>query len=389
MRNVKNVLGYLGCICIAAAVGYYIDGTVGIILTIALSIAFVLSLAVTLVVKGFISVEISTDKTLLVKGEHITLSVMLSKKIPIPAPIIEIEADCSKQLAPDNGTFFAVSLAGTERNVVKIPFTANYSGAATVRISSLMISDYLGIFRFKMKMNQSLEEKISIYPDIPDVVVQTDFLKTASQFSDNDDDEEETDETAIGATGMPGYNHRQYEPGDPIKRINWKLSSKRDIYMVRLDEKVCGAGQMFFLDCTKTEETENALKIKDNVIEATLAMFTMLIREGREATFFYYKDNMWLKAEIHNMGDVYALQEEFSDFEPSEPASVIPPEIISSMKTPICFSTASAEYPQSAVDAVSAYPDLLMLSSEMAGLQNICPNLWTVSEDFEFKKQSK
>lgn len=69
MKTVKNLLGYIGCICITVMVAYFIDGTAGIILTAAMICAFVISLAVTLVVRRFLKVEISLSRDLLGKGD--------------------------------------------------------------------------------------------------------------------------------------------------------------------------------------------------------------------------------------------------------------------------------------------------------------------------------
>ena len=50
--------------------------------------------------------------------------------------------------------------------------------------------------------------------------------------SDND---EEAEEGSVSG-GFPGYEHRGYEPGDPLNRINYKLSAKKRTLMVRRDE---------------------------------------------------------------------------------------------------------------------------------------------------------
>lgn len=388
MKTLKSLLGYIGCICITVAVAYYIDGTAGIILTIALICALVLSLLLTLIVKHSIRAEVSVDRDLLIKGEELVCSVKLSKKIILPAPVIEIEASSTPHLHIVKGHIYKGVVAGTETTEIKIPFTAVHSGAAEVRILRLTLTDFLGIFAFPLPLlpDQAVV-KTAVYPNIPDTGVQTDFLKTASQFGADDDEEEESEEIAVGSTGMPGYEHRQYYPGDPIKKINWKLSSKRDIYMVRLDERVYAAGQMFFLDCPKLEENDYILSVRDNVIEGALAMFSMLVRDGREASFFRFSEGLWLRTDIHTMADVYILQEQLASFAPAVPSHTVPPEIINSGKSPICFTAAVSDSPRTAVEITSQCPDSLIISAASANLQNICPNLWTISTEFEFKKQ--
>jgi uncharacterized protein (DUF58 family) len=285
--------------------------------------------------------------------------------------------------------FYSGSIAGKETTEIKIPYTARHFGLAEVRISKVTIDDFLGIFSFKVPIPEERRMiRVSVYPDIPDTGVQIDLLKTASQYSSTDDEEEETEEIAVGSTGMPGYEHRQYYPGDPIKKINWKLSSKRDIYMVRLDEKVSSAGQMFFLDCPKAEEDDYFLSVRDNVAEGALAMLSMLVREGREAEFYFFSDSAWQGVTVRTDADVYLLQEKLADFSPSEPPQLMPPEISASGKTPICFTAATAETDSSAVTIAAQCPDSLIISSAESGLQNISPNFWTVSADYEFTKQA-
>lgn len=389
LNVVKAFFSYIGCIIMALGVMYYLDGTAGMILTAALICAFIISFVLTLIVRKSIVVDITADKTVLVKGEELNCLVKLANELPLPAPIIEIESGCSAHFLQSTTSLYKGALAGRTANIIKIPVKAMHSGEAYVMVKQVTLTDYLGILRFKLNIpEESSVFKAAIYPDIPDTAVQTDFLKTTNRFQSNDDEEEESDETAINSTGMPGYDHREYFPGDPIKRINWKLSSKRDIYMVRLDEQIRGAGQMFFLDCPPVEEDDRILTVRDCVIEGALTMFTMLVRENREATFFYCSDGLWLAHEIHNLNDVYALQEILSAYTPCNVPSVIPPEIIASGKTPICFSATVGEKPSSALQIALQCPDVLMICARAAEMPQLGVDLWNISEEFEFSRQA-
>ena len=387
-RTVTAFMSYLGCIGIAFVVMYYLNGTVGILIATALGCAFFISVAATLTVMHSVKAEVKLDKPSVSKGETLKCIIVLRKNMIIPVPIIDIHISCTPQLSKETD-ICRVSLAGKEINTVEIPLTAKYSGAAEVRIDDVLIGDYLGIFRFRLKnAAANTVMKLSVYPNIPDVPVQTDFLKTAVLFSDNDDDEEETDETAMGQTGQPGYDYREYYPGDSIKRINWKLSSKRDIYMIRLDEKVTESGQIFFFDSPKLSENDLTLSVHDNVIEGMLAVFTMLVREGKETTFFFAKKDIWYKVDIRNLSDIYTLQEMLSSFEPCTVKNAFPPEIVSIGKTPICFTTATSDFPDSAAQIVSEIPGILMISAVSSGLSKLTSEMWVISDDFELKKQS-
>ena len=390
MKNIKkqtisSLFAYLGCIGMAFLVMYIINGTVGVLLVTALCTALALSLISALLVINSVKINLQTDKQVLFKNESLNCSVSMTKNILIPAPMIEIYINCTPQLSKEIELCRA-SLAGRETNTISIPVTAKYSGSARIRIAEAFVCDYFGIFRFRIKkgiLNDSV--KISVYPNIPEVPVQTNFLKTAVLFS-TDDNEEETNETALTPTGQPGYDHREYYPGDPIKRINWKMSSKKDVYMVRLDEKLAGGGQVFFLDIPETEENDKNLSVRDRVIEGMLEVFTMLVREGRETVFFLADGDKWHKTDIRTPADIHNIQQQLSDFTPNSSQNPIPPEISGMGKTPICFTSAVAEYPQSAVSIVSEMPEILLICSSESKLPHITSELWIISEGFELKK---
>ncbi|MBR1724750.1 MAG: hypothetical protein IJ723_07025, partial [Ruminococcus sp.] len=111
------------------------------------------------------------------------------------------------------------------------------------------------------------------------------------------------------------------------------------------------------------------------------------IREGREATFFFPREGVWTGVDIRAIGDVYAIQELLGEFRPDKTPSLIPGEITAAGKVPICFTAATADHSASAVQIASASTDALIICALSSGLQSISTNMWTISDEFEFKKQ--
>ncbi len=389
MRTLSSAASFLGCLAIAYIVMYLINGTAGILIQTALVFACALSLIVMfmeLIIHN-INIEFKLDKLSVSKGETLKCIVGFQKKIPFLAPIIEIHISCTSHLAKDYDICKA-ALFSAKTETLEIPLTAKYSGGAQVKIDDVFMCDYLGIFRIRLKrFKENSVMELSVYPNIPDVPIQTDFLKTAVLFSNTDDEEEETNDTALTQTGQPGYDHREYYPGDPIKRINWKISSKRDIYMIRLDERIAESGQVFFLDSPQIPEDEYALSVRDNVIEGMLAVFSMMVREGKEVIFFYAKKGSWLRMDIRNMADIIALQDELSGFKACAAKDVVSPEMLGLGKTPICFTIANFDHAQSASQISSLMPQVLMICSEHSGLPRLTSDMWIISDNFELKKQ--
>lgn len=387
LKTISSVLSYSGCIVISLMVMYYLDGTIGVFLVSALTFALILSLLLTLIARKTLEIRISTDSKAAAKGERINCVVKLNNSFILPVPVVEVELECSPQIDLGRVSVFKGAVMGRMGNTIRIPMRAAHSGLAEVRVKRVGLSDFLGIFTFNMKLPEDeLSFKAAVYPDIPDAVVQTDFLKTANRFSSNDDEEEESGETSQLPTGTAGYDHREYVPGDPIKRINWKLSSKRDVYMIRLDEQIHGTGQLFFLDCPVMDDTDETLGVRDTVIEGALAMFSMLVREGRDATFYFCKDGAWIENEIHEQGDVLRLQEMLADYAPCEPPALVPEQIGAAAKTPICFTAALKDNAYNASQIAAMYPEALIISAFEAGVALENGVQWAITEDFEFTK---
>lgn len=361
-----------------------IDGTIGMVLTYALLIAFVVSLLMTLAVFRSIKVSADLDRYAASKGDTVTFEIKISNGIFLPAPLIEVEVENSAHFSAESESIRQAAVTGKSTNTLRFSLKAIHSGKAHVKIKSIKITDYLGIFSFKLH-GENEEMSAAIYPVIPELSVLTNLVKVESQFSSNDD-EEESEETSAIPTGLAGYDHRDYVPGDPLKRINWKLSSKRDVLMVRLDERIRGSGRTFLLDCPVAEENDETLTVRDNVIEGALAFLCSLLAEGRDASFFYCKQGLLMSIDVHAMQDVYQLQEELADLEPCDTLSVLSGGPAEFKGAPICFTAAMGGNSSSAEGIVSRFPDSMIISSHCASLPLISSNQWVLSDEFELNK---
>lgn len=246
----KNLLGYLTCVAVAILLRVYINGSGGTLVLYLLAIAFVISLAALLITKRKLVAAIKLSTEISAKNEEFDADIMLLNAIRIiPSCVVEVTAECTDNIGAVSPLEFKTIVAGGRQQSVSVKLKTRYAGLGTVKIKSIHLHDYLGIITLHLDSSryEKAVGKIKIMPNIPDTGSQTELLKATSENASFDDNESESDENALGLTGVPGYDHRQYEIGDPLKRINWKLSSKRDELMVRLDEKVTASSQAFSL----------------------------------------------------------------------------------------------------------------------------------------------
>ena len=93
LETIKALFSYIGAVGMALVVMWLWNGAAGILIAATLIIAFVLSLAETLIVKRFVEVDISIDKPIVSKGYQLNCIVRMSKTTFLPVPVIEVSID--------------------------------------------------------------------------------------------------------------------------------------------------------------------------------------------------------------------------------------------------------------------------------------------------------
>ncbi len=252
-------------------------------------------------------------------------------------------------------------------------------------LKSVRLIDYLGIISCELDGRgiENARASMKIMPMIRDAGVQAEVLKSTSENAAvNEEEDEESDEAAIGLTGIAGYDHRKYEVGDPLKRVNWKLSSKKDELMVRLDDKVLTATQDFILDYPIYHNFDRNYYLNaDKIIEASLSMLSMLLMQGYESSYTYYLDG-WKTVEVGDEKSLLFLQEELAGIRPT-PLEARYEKITQADSTVICFTVCVNQMLQE-LSVFHQSKGCSLVVTEMSGIGKICGSMWKVNDDLEF-----
>jgi len=382
----KSLFGYIFCIAVAILMAVMIDGRGGVLIALTLIIGLLVSVIYQKWFTKKVSLEISTKHNLLAKGDIIEVKLTLTKLSRLPSPIFETDLKCSGQISAIDGTGRRFSLTpGQRTRTVTIELKADYSGKAFIELERFEIVDFLGFTHFIVPFDrEKLRLDLKIMPKVPDTGTQLEVIRTVTDNIGFDDSEDETSETAMGSTGTPGYDHRNYVPGDPLKKINWKLSSKRGIYMVRLDERLAVTSQVFILDLPMLSDmSQYSYKRADIIIEGALAMLSMLSQQGLETDMYFFTEGSWHCFPVKALGDVYSLAELLADNQPYISEHRIPPEALKH-GTALCFTSIRAE-DQALSAELSSFGGLVFIVSQDSGFRAGSGDIWTCSEEFEFK----
>ncbi|MBP0973220.1 MAG: DUF58 domain-containing protein [Oscillospiraceae bacterium] len=286
----KLVFGLSAMAAMAYLFTFYLDADIGVVVIAFLLIAPILSVLLAWLSARKITAELSSPHTLQ-KGKHFGAVVKLYSDSKLPVPFLRVGLEPDANFVPDDARM--VQSAMTSAEPLEIPFgmTAVYPGCGKIRPAQLVVSDYLGLFRFRVKQSPEPLE-VGVIPVIPSLTGAGLMLHNVSDIVLTSDDDEEETSAQFSTQSMPGYIHRDYVPGDNLKRINWKLSAKRQKLMVRMDEAVSAVRPSVILDL-EPEDTEEGLKRREILMEGSLGFLMLLVRQGIACTMHFSSGGAW------------------------------------------------------------------------------------------------
>jgi hypothetical protein len=184
-----------------------------------------------------------------------------------------------------------LSLARCTQKTFTFDVDAETGGHGEISLEYVYSCGFLGFLRTTLKEELPPPISVGVIPEIPQIKASSQlFRNIADVVLTSDDDEENNTAMLFSANTSPGYEHREYVQGDPLKRINWKLSSKKDTLMVRLDEAVASVQPMIVLDLYRSSKANVSAAIKDEeqIIRSVFGLLSLLVRQGIASTLIYY-----------------------------------------------------------------------------------------------------
>jgi hypothetical protein len=203
--------------------------------------------------------------------------------------------------------------------MVEKTYTAEIWGETRLGITSLAVRDYFGMFEFVYEDTQNLFSKsISISPALNEPK-KNDLLAYIANEAVSDEGEDETS-GEINLFAQPGYTHRQYVPGDPLKRVNWKILAKTGKFMVRENEYLKSCDLVILLDDKGLRGSlpemgqKRAALLEERIIEAVLANLISMVNQNLTCKVYYFFQGDWREEEVSDQAGVVSLQKIFSKY---------------------------------------------------------------------------
>lgn len=380
---ISKILLYLTAIGFGLFFALYMSASVGWTFVYILVCAPIFSFLVTFVIHKIKCVTIRADvsRSMLYKREKAVLRIYLKNRSLLPVPSIKIRLLGTENLLTEDGLDYIVSIPPRTERVIEINYTAKVWGVCSVGAEKAVLHDFMGFFRFAMPCAGASCE-IKVFPDVPEIPGDAPLLRSAAEAAKFADDNEETKESdgIVKFGGMPGYTHKEYEDGDPVRRINWKLSSKRDKYMVRLDDEVESVQQTIVLDACGGGD----VLLNERAVEGMLAAALGLIKCGFETTVYCRFNGVFTSFEITDPADISALQTKMAEYvfaaQPYK-GGRIPADIGSGkgilLYTSLFDGKLSAEISSAEEQGITS----VVITSDISSLGN-AHQIWRLNEDY-------
>ena len=334
----KGIINYIFAMIFAVIFALFLDANVGWFILIALLLAPLLSVFFAWLSARTLSVSCEMDEVLLSKGDTCRMDITVTNHSIFPTPPIEMILTQAPGL-PCKDSKILVSVISRASQQFPVTFTARISGPWQAGVESIRVTDYLGLFSFAVQKipPDSLLRTVPIIPNIAEISARDDQLVKAMQMSLHADDGDDTIEApAFAFGGFPGYDSREYIPGDPLKRINWKQSAKKDKLLVRLDDEMAAQSISVVLDSCFDKDAldlaecatysryhdleEKAIlpKIAEDAVENALGMIYVLVRHSYTVQFYARMGQDFIRYEIQDENDLENVRLELSRYRFSE-----------------------------------------------------------------------
>ncbi len=179
-------------------------------------------------------------------GEDIPVKLRVQNPTIIPILYLHLMLSIQNELTDEKDTR-ELSVMVPAKGTIQIPFgvASEYCGKITIGITEVCLWDYFHLFR-KKKKNKEYQSQVLVLPALTELPMEISslvkgFLTDCDRY---DPHERGTDPSEV-------FQIREYQPGDRLQQVHWKLSAARDGLLVKELSKPMVYPVILFLDMGK------------------------------------------------------------------------------------------------------------------------------------------
>lgn len=254
-------LGALLVAALSTGSPVFLAGAVLLALVMAVGLASVLWAA------GTMNVATDLSGKTVTRGEKVSMTVRLTHKCLLPIAPIQLELDATPE-TPE--TTLRLSDAPGRSQTLELPFHAMHVGVSRPGIRAVTVEDLFGLFSKRWTPKAQLGELL---------VLPMTFKVDELNFAPGD--------AGLGTMARATEDIsspsdvRTYQPGDPMKKIHWKLSVRKNELMVRKFEEPVIQAAVALMDCARPpfhKQEEAHADVRDTLLETAASVIAAQMR---------------------------------------------------------------------------------------------------------------
>lgn len=283
MLLIKLFFAFLIVACAVFYIMYLWDfALILLICMIAVPIFLFLSLYIT---KKLINVDFALKDETVTKRENFPVQIKISNRSFFPVGKAEAHIEYCNIFNNEVSSFILLlPIQARNEQSVSFQLSSKFCGIITVRCAYINIYDPLRIFKFRVGKN--IHTKIAVLPEGHEISGQVCFTDRANE------------ESTVFSDVKPGddpsevFDLRSYNPGDKLNRIHWKLSSKKDEFIVKDYSLPVDVPCTILLDLKCLVPAEMTLPVFDTLVETLVSVSRFMIENERIHTIIYYNGKL-------------------------------------------------------------------------------------------------
>ena len=214
-----------------------------------------------------LTVSVSGEKNRAVRGDLLPLLLKTHHRCPLGIGSVRLKLSTP---GDRENTLLGVSALPFRRGEYRHGIKCAHRGVYECGVTGAAVSDVFGLFAMSRKIRGGLFT-IKVSPRrtrVRALEVKSGELGAPMHVR--------MEEDAFSPSGV-----RDYRTGDPLKKVHWKLSARRQSVMVRTYDEAARPDTLILIDLSPIEAVpEAALEIEDNLCEAALNLAAAQLENG-------------------------------------------------------------------------------------------------------------
>ena len=223
------------------------------------------------------------DKDMIMKGEKVNFTLNFYNEDIILYPYIHVTLPGTSLYSSGKSDDIRFSLAPRKKWSYTIELKFDYRGIYEIGIDTVRIEDFLGLFSFEYKLIE--HKKVTVNPRI----IRLDNFALKSSFAA----ESKPVRNNLNEDNSSMCDIRDYQYGDSIKRIHWKLTSKSEELLVKQFESSSEISTVLLIDMVPCAAAgENRIIVEDKFIETAVAITNYCLSNWIPTTLMFYDNDL-------------------------------------------------------------------------------------------------